>query len=349
MTSNLVKEDPHGLDLISKLPNTLLSEIVSQLPTNEAVRTSILSRQWKSLWRLGIDNCLNRDVVKELFHAVMMIDKFNQVWIAIENVKTVELEFLDMREIYLSTMSLGVLVLDTLKCPLKNLIINASKLKVFRAYCNGEVEGPHCFLKDHESVKVAEILEHYSDLLTPQNDQSYHLKDDSSLFENLWTLSIDLDLNNIGEPLMLAIVLRVCTHLKQLELNILNMDSKLKGATSDHGTQNYSLPYSESMLWDKGELCDYIMHSLNVVSINGFNGKERQLEFVRCLITKATVMKRMNICFIDSCSREGADATLELLLLPRCSINVSIVLKPGPEFVSSRNNANFETWISTLK
>ncbi|KAK6229191.1 hypothetical protein SCA6_018142 [Theobroma cacao] len=420
MTSNLVKEDPHGLDLISKLPNTLLSEIVSQLPTNEAVRTSILSRQWKSLWRLGIDNCLNRDVVKELFHAVMMIDKvlfshrwifscttlhalelthyklendcpfdhchnlrtlklewlslttetldgiisscaslehlnlsfcsqFNQVWIAIENVKTVELEFLDMREIYLSTMSLGVLVLDTLKCPLKNLIINASKLKVFRAYCNGEVEGPHCFLKDHESVKVAEILEHYSDLLTPQNDQSYHLKDDSSLFENLWTLSIDLDLNNIGEPLMLAIVLRVCTHLKQLELNILNMDSKLKGATSDHGTQNYSLPYSESMLWDKGELCDYIMHSLNVVSINGFNGKERQLEFVRCLITKATVMKRMNICFIDSCSREGADATLELLLLPRSSINVSIVLKPGPEFVSSRNNANFETWISTLK
>ncbi|KAK6229188.1 hypothetical protein SCA6_018139 [Theobroma cacao] len=274
---------------------------------------------------------------------------FDRVWIVSENVKTVELEYLDVHEIWLSTMSLGVLVLDTLKCPPKNLIINAPKLTVFCAYCNGKEEGPYHFHKDHEPVKVAEILEHCSGLLRLGNDRSYHLKDDSSLFENSWTLSIDLDLNNIREVLILAIVLRVCTQLKQLEINIPEIDSEWKGATSDHGTQNLSLPYPESKLWGKRELCDCITHSLNVVSINGFNGKQRQLEFVRHLIIKATVMKRMTICFDDSCSREGAEATLKLLLLPRSSINVSIVLKPGPEFVSTRNGANFETWISTLK
>ncbi|XP_021288688.1 uncharacterized protein LOC110419884 [Herrania umbratica] len=273
----------------------------------------------------------------------------DRVWIVSENVKTVELEYLNVHEIYLSTMSLGVLVLDTLKCPPKNLVINAPNLKVFHAYCNGKEKGPHHFLKDHGPMKVAEILEHCNGLLRLGNDRSHHLKDDSSLFENIWTLSIDLDLNNIREVLILAIVLRVCTHLKQLEINIPEIDCEWKIGTSDHGTQNCLLPYSESMLWDKRELCDCITHSLNIVSINGFNGKKGQLEFVRHLITKATVMKRINICFFDSCSREGAEATLELLLLPRSSINVSIVLKPSPEFVSTRNGANFETWISTLK
>ncbi|XP_020876307.1 putative F-box/FBD/LRR-repeat protein At5g22610 [Arabidopsis lyrata subsp. lyrata] len=50
-------ERPAREDLISKLPDALISQILSYLPTKDIVRTSVLSKRWKRVWLLipGLD------------------------------------------------------------------------------------------------------------------------------------------------------------------------------------------------------------------------------------------------------------------------------------------------------
>ncbi|TYH74283.1 hypothetical protein ES332_D05G388400v1 [Gossypium tomentosum] len=207
--------------------------------------------------------------------------RLKQVRIFSQTVKTVELESLRSQGIYLSTQSLGVLVLHSMKFQAKNLVIHAPNLRVFTA-----TRKP--ITKNSDNItKIAEILEY-------------------------------------------------CTHL-------LESRSEIEEATRDYSSVNNRLPYPETKLWEKRGLCDCITFTLKQVSIKGFKGKDGEMEFPRHLITKGAKLKRIEIWCNHDCSREGGEATLGLLSLPRSSIDVSILLKPPPQF-----DGSFGRWVSTL-
>ena len=52
-------ERPAREDMISKLPDPLISQILFYLPTKEAVKTSVLSHRWETLWLLVSELDLN--------------------------------------------------------------------------------------------------------------------------------------------------------------------------------------------------------------------------------------------------------------------------------------------------
>nr|KJB61472.1 hypothetical protein B456_009G360200 [Gossypium raimondii] len=263
--------------------------------------------------------------------------RLKQVRIFSQTVKTVELESLRSQGIYLSTQSLGVLVLHSMKFQAKNLVIHAPNLRVFTA-----TRKP--ITKNSDNItKIAEILEYCTHLLTPVNYEANEPMEDLNLFMNLRELTIDLDLNDRREMLILCIVLQRCLSLHQLEINIEESRSEIEEATRDYSSVNNRLPYPETKLWEKRGLCDCITFTLKQVSIKGFKGKDGEMEFPRHLITKGAKLKRIEIWCNHDCSREGGEATLGLLSLPRSSIDVSILLKPPPQF-----DGSFGRWVSTL-
>ncbi|KAG4149452.1 hypothetical protein ERO13_D05G336280v2 [Gossypium hirsutum] len=235
--------------------------------------------------------------------------------------------------IYLSTQSLGALVLHSMKFPAKSLVIHAPNLRVFTATRKPITKNPYNFTRPSKQTKIAEILEYCTHLLTPVNYKASDPMEDPNLFKNLRELTIDLDLNDRREMLILCIVLQRCLSLHQLEINIEESRSEIEEATRDYSSVNSRLPYPETKLWEQRELCDCITFTLRQVSIKGFNGKDGEMEFPRRLITKGAKLERLEIWCNHDWSSEGGKATLGLLSLPRSSIDVSILLKPPPNLL----------------
>ena len=76
-----------SVDRISNLPDSLLCHILSFLPTNEAVVTTILSSRWKPLWtlipKLDLeDNSISDHTVYSVLaqHAAPVLQNFTLSW-----------------------------------------------------------------------------------------------------------------------------------------------------------------------------------------------------------------------------------------------------------------------------
>ncbi|ESQ42218.1 hypothetical protein EUTSA_v10013502mg [Eutrema salsugineum] len=118
---------PARVDLISNLPEALISQILSYLPTKEAVKTSVLSSRWKSLWLLisGLDldssEFPDYSAFKSCLHKLKLSirkTKNEQSCVTrwVDSVATPKLEHLDVGYTYVCRKRLEVIPVSLFVC-----------------------------------------------------------------------------------------------------------------------------------------------------------------------------------------------------------------------------------------
>lgn len=86
-----------------------------------------------------------------------------------------------------------------------------------------------------------------------------------------------------------------------------------------------NLSYPEHLFWEQKGISDCLACCLRVVSIHNFRGEVLEMGFVKYLITRAPRMLRLTV---KCATNDAVTATQSLLLLPRSSKNVSVVIDP---------------------
>ncbi|KAK7324451.1 hypothetical protein VNO77_28010 [Canavalia gladiata] len=231
-------------------------------------------------------------------------DGFSKIYIKNSNLKLLELKYLRMNDIEVYAENLQVLVLASVVCPLKNLVLVAQNLRVLNC-CNNR----HFPILD-PVLKYQDLLEICSDLR--EFKRSY-------IFRNLSSLSIDLDLNKEREALSILSILGSSVHLQTLRI-IVPVRENANLRTIDTSARTVEDLYN---FLKRGEISNYNGHKLKFVYIEGFTGTELEEQFIRHLILNSTKMKMITaVCY------SSVDAQ-ELLSLRIPSMNFTIKLMLG--------------------
>nr|XP_027186720.1 F-box/LRR-repeat protein 13-like [Cicer arietinum] len=295
----------------SEIVNTILHQhigdylINSVLPAFESCeKLKILKLEKMSM----VDSIIN-GILKNCFglekFCLIESDGFDSLKIENKNLKYLELLLLDVEEIDVNVEELHVLVIDSLRCPPKCLRINSHNLWNFSYTCNLDP------LSDPQDIlQTREIFENCSNLLVHKP---------TNIFRNLSTLSIDLDLNNIRDILAFSYILPMCFHLNTLEITVPVEESSVFTDTFD----DCALPFPNSMFWENREVPDFVCMKLKFVTVKRFTGKALEISFLKHLITRAYMMKKLQVICDSTVVNKGK----YLWSLRRASTNLSILFK----------------------
>ncbi|KAK7324461.1 hypothetical protein VNO77_28021 [Canavalia gladiata] len=264
-----------------------------------------------------LENC----EVLEIF-SLLESTGFENLVVGKSRLKVLQLQALCVEELVISCMDLEVLLLDSIICKAEGINIYAPCLKTFHSYC--------CSIYARMlSVKGGKSIVTTYEIFANCTRSLGHTPSFKG-FENLSTLTMDLDLNNKVEAVVLSNILKLCTSLQVIEI-----------ALPVFRPKNSVISYSDLPLiptfWENQQRCSYIHDKLKFVYIRGFRGEVQEIEFAKFLITRASMLERITIICRDS--KEKAE---NLLVLPKASGNLSINLKlntnnPMDEFAEHQN------------
>ncbi|CAI9757103.1 unnamed protein product [Fraxinus pennsylvanica] len=238
-----------------------------------------------------------------------------------KNLKILELHNISFSLINIYAESLAVLVLDNIQCPASCLIIEAPavvKLEAFHVRKKQAIDSLNhedCFEMEDILSRCCGILGSCNDAGRPISTQTLYI----SPFKKLLMLSLNLDLNNIKEAIILSYFFKECSGLKTLHICI-------PADSTDNSNQasGNQLSYPEYLLWDEKEIFESIEYNLSTVHITQFRGTELEIGFAKYIITRAPKMKTIIIDCQDSCTTD----VLSLKKLPKASVHLSVRIIP---------------------
>ncbi|KAJ1423446.1 Leucine-rich repeat domain superfamily [Sesbania bispinosa] len=291
-------------DFKSRLPDEVLSSIISLLLIDEGVRTSILSKRWTSV---------SKKTPHLDFDVKRMIYPLTGLNISPKNHFDFTLDFDYMK---------GILRYSTLFSSIaKQHLGNLTSCRLLHF--------PHLEVKSWlkilvEKNKGLRDLNLECEPLGTIWKQEFSLRDNGlDIFSPLE--SLELIRYSIYSPSPLG----VSKNLKTLKLIEVNEHEKFEDQSTTFG----EFLHPPSAFWEGRDTYNCVRCKLECVYVVGFTGKDPEVDFIRYLIKRSPTMKLIGIV-----SDSPVTDASELLSIERASANLSIKVKSYSEIRKKRVN-----------
>ncbi|KAI9083139.1 hypothetical protein K1719_034872 [Acacia pycnantha] len=310
------------LDFISNLPNEILLTILSLLPVDEAVRTSILSKTWLSMWKNTPHLDLNvmhmiKPLTKlqisasddQLLDYIRSLPKYYRIrrYIIIVFLILLQhrggLKSCKFTHFPLEGIQINLALLFVRKKTVEELCLECKPLnaeKIIQRFQGSDAYGIF------SSLSSLEIVNYYLESSIPFGGcmklKTLKLKLVAVVNETLHEI-----LGRCYELESLSLV--GCSKLRKLK--IFNMKLKFlelralcvyQIIVSAASLENYrgqkfnpDADLQCPIIWKTNDVCHCVQETLKFVSIVGFTGNQREADFVKYLVAEASKMEKITI------------------------------------------------------